>query len=289
MTQAQVSDRFIAENYEGDEKELAEYLSMRFYDSVGITSPAIYARKHPEKFAVIEARAKDFTFRQTKALLEKTQRSILLQLYEAEQSGWYRLLDASFQDIHDFVASHCEAAEEKSSEHYDWAFLANTALPLMETMGFDVEKVLAIPHTPGKARAIVPMLRDLMSCEVCGERHSHGTKCIRGHELTLTNEKAAQVLELVGMVASASTTANTIRERVSEMRGKSPKVNELDKGSTTAARVDLGDNAILLIKAPVKYAKAIEIQLKGLIGEWTDKNIYDAVTELGELMMTGGN
>ena len=189
--------RWAAEDYKGDEQDFTNWL----VDIIKLTLFGEEKLKELENdveaMARIDAEAKHHAMSRTRAIKSKAERAFLYQVYHANETGWFRYLHAEMDTIEELLASIVDATEEGTAEAYDMAFLAKTAIPLLKSAGIDPDDVVGIPFMTAKAARIVPALRDIMRCDVCGVRIGHdGTVCRNGHPLSLDKERKEAALEL---------------------------------------------------------------------------------------------
>ena len=256
--------RWAAEDYKGDEQDFTNWL----VDVIKLTLFGEEKLKEYENdvaaMARMDAEAKHHAMSRTRAIKSKAERAFLYQLYNANETGWFRYLNAEMDTIEELLASIVDATEEGTAEAYDMAFLAKTAIPLLKSAGIDPDDVIGIPFMTAKAAKIVPALRDIMRCPVCGVRTDHsGTVCHNGHELSLNKEQKEAALELTRMVADKNVSTRDIQNKTREMRGKA---------TGTPAPIDEADlylldgKDMLVIQSPSPgHTRAIEIALKNII------------------------
>ncbi len=256
--------RWAAEDYKGDEQDFTNWL----VDVIKLTLFGVEKLKEVENdveaMARIDAEAKHHAMSRTRAIKSKTERAFLYQVYHANETGWFRYLNAEMDTIEELLASIVEESEEGTAEAYNMAFLAKTAIPLLKSAGIEPDDVIGIPFMATKAARIVPALRDIMRCAVCGVRTDHsGTVCRNGHELSLSKEHKEAALELTRMVADESVTTRDIQRKTAELRGKATGT----LGPIDEAELYLLDGEdMLVIRSPgPEHTRAVEIALKNII------------------------
>ena len=256
--------RWAAEDYKGDEQDFTNWL-------VDVIKLTLFGEEKLKKLendveamARLDAEAKHHAMSRTRAIKSKAERAFLYQVYKANETGWFRHLGAEMDTIEELLASIVDATEEGTTEAYNMAFLAKTAIPLLKSVGIEPEDVVGIPFMTTKAALIVPALRDIMRCDTCGARAYHdGTVCHNGHPLSLNKERKEAALELTRMVADENTSSNDIRAKTAEMRGRATgTLSPIDEADLYL----LDGEDMLVIRSPgPEHTRAVEIALKNII------------------------
>jgi len=258
----------------GDEKKFTDYMieaSTREY----LRSDKNIAGKYttdPRFRAETDATIKQLVVSRTKTIRDKAERAFIYQVYEAHQTGWFRNLPAGFDTIYDLLTNIVEGSAEGTSEAYNVGFLATTVVPILEKAGVPAEKVWGIPFLPRKAAEIVPAMRALLSCPVCGEKKINGSQCANGHDIELADQKLETAVGLVMMVGDETKSITDIKAKVAEIKGV----------ETNAPRqIEYGEVYLfpseewLLIRAPsATHSKAVQIALKNIVKQW---NVTDLI------------
>ena len=258
--------RWAMEDYKGDEQEFTNWL-------VDVIKLVLFGEERlkelegdVEAIARLDAEAKHHAMSRTKAIQSKADRAFLYQVYNANETGWFKYLSAEMDTIEELLASIVDAAEEGTSTAYDMAFLAKTAIPLLKSVGIEPEDVIGIPFMTTKATLIVPALRDIMRCSECGARVEHnGTTCRNGHPLVLSKERKEAALELTRMVGDEDVTVRDVRTTTAKIRGRITKtLSPIEQGELYL----LDGMDIIVVRSPSpEHTRAIEIALKGIVSE----------------------
>ena len=256
--------RWALEDYKGDEQDFTNWL----VDVIKLTLFGEEKLKELENdveaMARIDAEAKHHAMSRTRAIKSKAERAFIYQLYKANETGWFRHLGAEMDTIEELLASIVDATEEGTAEAYNMAFLAKTALPLLKSVGIEPEDVIGIPFMTSKAAAIVPALRDIMRCNICGARAEHdGTVCRNGHPLSLDKERKEAAIELTRMVADENISFRDLASKVAKVRGKVTKTIDSINGGELYL---LDGKDMLVIHSPSPaHTRAVEIALGTIV------------------------
>jgi hypothetical protein len=253
--------RWAREDYPGDEQDFTEWLKDGIRQS--LLGGRLANFTDTEVLERIDAQVNHTVMSKTKAIQSKTERAFLYQVYEANRTGWFRHLPAEMDTIEELLASIVDAATQEGSmtEISNLTFLAKTAIPLLKENGVQPEDVWGIPFLTGKAAAIVPGLREIMRCPVCGSKGRHdGLVCQHGHPLRLTDEQKEQAVELTRLVADDRTSAEDIRQKVAAMRGRVLKALTPINGGDIYI-LPGGEEWILLRSPSPVHTRAVEIAL----------------------------
>ena len=226
--------KWCKEDYKGDEQDFAKWIEAGIRNGLKDILPQIHGL---EAIARVDALINHIVASRVQAAKGKADRAFLWLINEAQENGWHHLLDGEFDTIEELLATILDETTKGTTEAYDIAFLTKTAVPLLKVAGAKAEDIFGIPLMTGKARAIVPALRDLMRCSECGARTEHqGTLCKHGHELKLSEEAASAAIELARMVVDPKTSTDDIRDKVAGLRGRVIQAPE---------RIDSGDLYIM--------------------------------------------
>jgi len=249
--------KWCKEDYKGDEQDFAKWIETGVRNGLKDVLPQV---RGLEAIARVDALVNHIVASRAKACQGKADRAFLWLISEAHENGWHHLLDGEFDTIEELLATILDETTEGSTEAYDISFLTKTAVPLLKAAGAKPEDIFGIPLMTGKARAIVPALRDLMRCSECGARVGHqGTICKHGHELKLTEETKEAAIELARMVVDPKVGTQTIRNKAAELRGRIIKAPELiDSGDLYI----MGEEEWVLIRCPsTEQRRAVELAL----------------------------
>jgi hypothetical protein len=275
--------RWAIEEYPGSEKDFSIWLEQQFLNSKLITS---YNKAFDEKtgeildeelYQRVRAQAKFETLQRTLQFRSTVERSQLWQLYEANKSGWFRLLPPEFDTIEELLASMVEGLEEGTSEYSDISFLVKHVIPMLAKSGMSVEDVLGIAINTSKARAAVPLLRQIVRENIPNEIEEMPEK-----EREIVEIKTVSLLkEVVEKVIDSTVPVREFKQELRELRGKQTETPK----PIVANKYLLNNQIVYLIPADTNgQSRAVEISLRSIVCEFQNKFVDDLLHDIQDVM-----
>lgn len=256
--------KWLAEDYQGDEQDFTNWLVDMFMSTLNEKQRKNLMNK--QVYERINAEANYWAMDRTKRIQDKAQRAFLFQTVQADKTGWYHFLgnNLEFDTIEELLASLTDAAEEGSSEAYDLAFITKTVVPLIEQSGGKPSDIWSLPFQVHKTRMIVPALRNILQCPVCGTRSFNGTTCRNGHPIEMTKEKKETAISLTALV-NQNTVDAEIKEKVSEIVGRKKYIAPKSVDEGEKYMLPGGKEMIVILCDYPEQTRAIEIALRGVV------------------------
>jgi hypothetical protein len=155
-----VVPEWVTRSYQGMENDIEQWLvSYYFWKSWNGKEETLNTAKAKAR-AVAEAKYKSLS--QTEALKEASDKSAMLQWYEANKSGWFNNV-AEIEDVKELMGHILqEAKDNHKSSAYDIEFILNTLIPACEANGIAKEIIICIPRNMTKAKWGVASMREIM-------------------------------------------------------------------------------------------------------------------------------
>jgi hypothetical protein len=155
-----VTPEWVTKSYPGMEKDIEQWLvSYYFWQNWDGKEGTLDTAKAKAR-AVAEAKYKSLS--QTEALKEASDKSAMLQWYEANRSGWFKHV-AEIEDVRELMEHILqEARDKKATSAYDIEFILNTLIPACESNGIPKELIICIPRNMTKAKWAVPTMREVI-------------------------------------------------------------------------------------------------------------------------------
>lgn len=245
--------------YIGAEKDFSEWLySVVFWD---MWDGQFETLSDAEAMARAEAIARTKVLERTFALYDTLDQAKAWQLMHAHQNGWYRLTPSEPSSILEFLQNMLEGVQPGSSQAVDLGFAISTLVPALVQMGVDGEKLIAVPTRWSKTRVAIPSLRKALDEQ-------------RGDELEDT------VHTILDGIADDNIPVREFREklRTKTYRQTTPQV--------VGEVYLLPEGDLLLLKTTsAAQRRAVEMALKGVVGDWSVKDGFQLVRELASRFM----
>lgn len=233
--------RWATEMYEGVDADIQNWLFSYYFwefwdkhkDTANMEDVAVLARTNAE------SRLK--ALMQTRQLKNAADRSLLLQLYEAHKTGWYRFIH-EIEDVRELLDHlYNEAYEDNpfSSSRYEYEFLVKTLIPTLEQLGVKKEIIVQIPQNIGKARAAISTMRQIIT-----ENDDH---------------KEEKLMEVLTDICDPSITFREFKRKNAERMHKN---RDIPKAEMHVCIVPEGD--LIVLKCPPGITQAIENSINGL-------------------------
>jgi len=247
--------RWAREDYQGSEQDFTEWLrevaeKTRFKDTIAMakgSQPALARAKAELEFWVST---------RTRKTKDVADRAFILQLYEANQNGWYHHLPGELDTLDEYLSMFFDEMTEGTTIWYDYRFLIQTVMPVLKQAGAKPEDIIGISHATSKARAAVPAMKHIMNAYA-------------GDDGIVPPQAAQEVLEIAREISNPEVTVSKFKDDMKARRGITP-AKSLDPIPVKKYHMPKGETW-LLFKAPnPAYVRAVEIALKGVTGDRVD-------------------
>jgi hypothetical protein len=259
--------KWAREDYEGVEEDFTEWLRQVARDT--IFNELIEKTKGDEgALAQTNAMIEHWVMSRTKDLTQTTERAFVYQLFEADRTGWFHYLPGELDTIEELLASMLDDLEDESSKYYDYKFIVETLMPMLRQAGAKPEDVWGLTTSVSKARAAVPLLRELL------------------HEIPENEqpppETQEKILDVARKISDPSVTVRPFRDDIAQERGK--KVQALQPIPIEKFFMPGGEQWYL-IKAPSEaYARTIELGVRGITRQVDVKDAFALILQVAGLV-----
>jgi hypothetical protein len=150
--------RWVVSDYEGAEREFSDWIASALYwlrwDNKVLTEG--------EKARAL-AEAKDAAIRRSIALQGFMERATMWQLYKARHEQWIMLLGEEYDNFNEYLAALIEDNQDIMRMHggsfTDYKYLLTTLMPVLESHGVDIEKLMSMRGKWSKLRDVIPSIR----------------------------------------------------------------------------------------------------------------------------------
>jgi len=279
--------RWALENYEGAEKDFSQWM-------LGVQYQSLSSNGTKESVKQRMAQALANSLKATFNLQEVVERSKILQLWNAQKTGFYHLLPQKYETVAIFLKD-LVSEDNSESENSNLSFLLEYLLPACEYLNISVENVICIPAYLSKARRSVPALRDAWKAMdakyrsklsisknkssgdwnwKCGGLGSSGfpskEKALDDYQKNiytiLTEEDRFEFSEMIyrviELIPREDISVSKFETEMNKIRGK---VKEEEELASSMLILLPGNKEILLVQSPsASITKRIEHQLKNL-------------------------
>lgn len=275
--------RWAIEEYPGAEKDFSSWLEDQFLNS---KFKAEYSKALDRKTGEIldqelleriRAQAKFETLQRTLQFKSIVERSQLWQLYQANSQGWFRLLPPEFDTIEELLSSMIEGVEEGTSEYYDMSFLVKHVIPMLAKSGMTVEDVLGIAINTSKARAAVPLLRQIVRENIPEEIDKLPEK----ERAQLEIQTVTLMKQVVDRVIDSTVPVREFKKELRELRGIQFEVPE----QIVAKKYLLNNRLVYIIPTDTNgQHRAVEIALRSIVKEFSEGFVDDLVKDIRNVL-----
>lgn len=239
--------RWAIESYDKAEEDFTAWLREAgrevYHELLDKTGDSKTARAQAE--AVIE----HWIMSRTKEIGSTAERAFVFQLYLADKLGWYHYLPGELDTIEELLATLVDELEEGTPRYYDLKFIVETIMPLLRKAGAKPEDVWGIPNAISKARAAVPVLRDIM------RRTSDGCE--------VPKDDMDEILGIARQISNPEINNRAFREEMGKLRGREPR-ETLAPLTVTKYHMPGGEQWYLVKSPSALHSRAIEMGLKGV-------------------------
>jgi len=252
--------KWALDDYPGAEQDFSLWLEQQFLTAYHSTAMAQAINGETGEilddqiYQRTKAVAKFQAMNRTLSLKGTIERAQVWQLYQANETGWFRLLPPEFDTIEELMANMVEAVEEGTSEYYDLSFLVKEILPMIRSAGIPVEIVMGMTMKISKARAAVPVFRELIRNSSAGDVPDP----VKEQEL---KDAVISIVEKI----SSNLPVREFRAEMQVIRGKvieAPDPCEMRRYVLVGGR-----NAFIIQTIDHVQLRAIEIALRGLTND----------------------
>lgn len=200
MMEAQVDvNRLLTEDYPGAEYDLALVLVQNYYKPLATKIDTVDMKERALSYAKWHA-----TKRLTQELPGLVERSTMLILQEAQETGWY--YDLEYETLEEVLASIYED-KQGMDEAYDWKFILDKLVPVAESAGIPAGMLAEASLQVKKLRGIVPAARELFH---------------RMENDVITTTEAQETLHIwLEQVVDKTISYSTLKETTDVWRGRS--------------------------------------------------------------------
>jgi hypothetical protein len=154
--------RWLVENYDGMERDIQDFFERFFFwENWSGKQDDLQDAK---VIAQARAESKFHALMRTNMLKHAANRSLLMQLYEAQKTSWFRYI-GGIDDVRQLLEQIYDEATEQDpygGKRYEISFLLKTLLPTVEALGVPKEHIFSIPQNLDKARRSVAITRRLI-------------------------------------------------------------------------------------------------------------------------------
>jgi hypothetical protein len=95
----------------------------------------------------------------THNLQENLERAMIMQLWDAQTSGWPQVLGKEYGGLREIMSNMLGDAKAGGGRYWDLLFWVETFLPALEYLQIDPDKIMKVPENFSKARQVLPELR----------------------------------------------------------------------------------------------------------------------------------
>lgn len=254
--------RWAIEEYPGAEEEFSAWLEDQFIEKFH-TDKIKSSMKNGvivdnDLYERTRAMAKFQVLQRTIGLKSLVNRAEVYQIYQANEKGWFRYLPAEFDTIEELLNAMLDDTNEKSGEYYDITFLINEVLPLAKKAGIQPQEVMGIPINFSKARASVPLMRELLK-----EALKSDPDETEEEAQEIKPEIKSAIVEVISNINSDMSVSN-FKNKMKEMRGIAIGVPE--KFSGRKYILNGKEVYIFETRTPVQ-SRALEISVRNISEE----------------------
>ena len=236
--------------------------------------------KNQEVYERVKALAKFQTLQRTIEFKSTVERSQVWQLYEANKTGWFRLLPPEFDTIEELLASMVEGIEDGTSEHYDMTFLTKQAVPLLQKAGATAEQIFGLKVNISKARAAIPSMR-----KVIRENLPENLDNISAEDLQKGEEKTVNMLmEIAQKVLDPDIPVREFKKEMRTLMGKNYDPPPPVKGKKY--KLNTCDLYIIPSIGPAQ-GRSLEIALRDIVSEFSQETVKQLLDDIKEIIATG--
>lgn len=267
INQNKIPDWLINSNYPEAEQDIKQwyesYFFWRKWDGKEETVTELRVRAR----AIAEAKFE--TLQQTNSLAKKSEKSALLQLYEAKKTGWFSYIN-EIEDVKELLEQVLEEnieAGARGGQRYELEFIINSLLPVMEKLGISAGTIIGSQGGMTKAQLLVPTARQLLRQE---------------------NQEQAyeEIVELMEAVGDPNITKAAFKEIIREKYDKSKP----EPIKAVQAEVYLVPNAeIIVIESNRSHTMAIERALSGIAEGFQIRDAFTLVRSISRRLLPKRN
>jgi hypothetical protein len=240
---------WLTEHYQGMESEIEEWFTSFYFwrrwngDEANLAEVMVLARAN--------ATAKMEALQQTSILKGASDKSIYLQLYHAQKTGWFRLVEEieSVQELLERMLADEIERDPDGGTRYELEFIIKTMIPTMEHLGVPKEQIISIPQNLSKAKAAVPVIRQLVQ--------------------TGSPETEAQIMEVFKEIADPDIKVRAFKSNNAERMGRAkPGTPVVVPGAIYL----IPGSEMIVIDSDRAHTNAIQIALRGIVEDLSIKD-----------------
>jgi uncharacterized protein YihD (DUF1040 family) len=252
--------RWVTERYEGMEQDISDWYQSFFFwrkwngREDTLNQVILIARANAE--------AKLTGLMQTGYLRGASDRSAMLQIHQANKSGWFRMINEmeDVYELYELALEEDNAKEQVPGRKYDHEFILKTMLPAMEKL-IPVEQIICSVQNKSKLEESVSTMRELLKQE------------------TPASEK--MVMEVLEEIADPNITVATFRQNNKVRMGKSTNVVAPIPGGIYL----IPGCELIVIESDRAHTKAIQIALRGIVEDLSIKDATVLIKDLSQRLL----
>jgi hypothetical protein len=261
-----VTPRWVTERYEGMEQDISDWYQSFFFwrkwngKEDTLDQVILIARANAE--------AKLTGLMQTGYLKGASDRSAMLQMHNANKTGWFRMIN-EMEDVYELYEQVLaeDIENENTGRRYDHEFILKTLLPTMEKM-LPIEKIICSVQNKTKLENSVSTIRELL--RIASDDENPESK---GAE--------KMVMEVLEDIASPDVTAVQFRENNKVRLGKSTSAIPVVPGGIYL----IPGCELIVIESDRAHTKAIQIALRGIVEDLSIKDATVLIKDLSQRLL----
>ena len=215
------------------------------------------------------AESKFEALQQTNVLSKKSEKSALLQLYEAKKTGWFSYIN-EIEDVRELLEQVLEEnieAGASGGQRYELEFIINSLLPVMEQLGISAGSIIGSQGGMTKAQLLVPTARQLLKQEDKEDAYK-------------------QIVELMESVGDPNVTKSAFKSLIQQKYKESKPV----KVDIVPAEVFLiPDAEIIVIESDRAHTMAIERALSGIVDGFQIRDAFTLIRTISRRLLPRRN
>jgi hypothetical protein len=258
--------KWVSESYKGAEEDFTDWIRTVAKETM-FAEVLRLAKNDPGAEAQADAMVEHWVMSRTKELTKTTERAFVFQLFEADRKGWYHHLPGELDTIEELLGTMIDEMEESSSKYFDYKFIIDTVMPILRQVGAKPEDVWGLTTSVSKARAAVPVFRELLRTIPDDGPPSQ--------------ETTEAILNIAQQISDPSVSFRPFKEEMKKQRGIS--TNVLSPIPVEKFFMP-GDEQWFLIKAPASHTRMVEIGLKGIASQIDVRDAWSLILTLAELI-----
>ena len=246
---ADIIPRWLVEHYDGAETEIAEWFTSFYFwkkwngNEETLAETIVLARAHAD--------AKWEALKQTGLLKGATSKSIYYQLYEANRTGWFRYINEveSLRELIETMLAEEIERDPDGGTRYEYEFILKTMIPTMESLGVPKEQIFSILPNISKAKAAVPVIRQLVASE--------------------KPEAEKQIMEVFAEISNGDVSVRDFKQNNAVRMGKT---KSLTPTAVPGGIYLVPGSEFIVIESDRQHTTAIQIALRGIVSDLTIKD-----------------